>query len=245
MATTELSTVLETELASPSIVEALPPDFNRARFVQNCMALVTGTPELAKYPKEKLVPGLLKGAYLGLDFFNKECYLIPYGSDLNFQIDYKGMTKLVKKYSIRPVNDIYARIVREGDEFKEGVEHNEPFINFNPKPFNTGKILGAFAVCQFADGGIKYEVMSKDELDIAKRMSKAQSGTAWQHFSGEMYKKTVLRRLCKNIPMDMDFHQTQIIDGEYEETTVVREEATNPWTTTAETPIYDISPSAN
>lgn len=242
MATTELSTVLETELAMPSISEALPVDFNRARFVQNCIALVSGTPDLAKQPKEKLVPGLLKGAYLGLDFFNKECYLIPYGSDLQFQVDYKGMIKLAKKYSIRPVSEIYARIVREGDVFEEGVNHNTPFVNFNPVPFNTGKIIGAFAVCQYADGGIKYEIMSKDELDTAKHMSKAQSGAAWQHFPGEMYKKTVLRRLCKTIPMDMDFRQSQIIDGEYEETTIVREEVTNPWTTTtAETPISDIS----
>ena len=114
----ELSTVLTEELSLPNVIDALPADFNRARFVQNCMALVNDNPELlSRFPQEKLVPGLLKGAYLGLDFYSKECYLIPYGSDLNFVIDYKGLEKLVKKYSIRPVSEIYARVVREGDEF--------------------------------------------------------------------------------------------------------------------------------
>ena len=116
----ELSTVLTEELNLPSVSEALPPDFNKARFIQNCLSLAADSnfqeTVLSKYPQSKVVPGLLKGAYLGLDFFNKECYLIPYGSDLQFVTDYKGMQKLVRKYSVKPVAEIYARIVREGDE---------------------------------------------------------------------------------------------------------------------------------
>ena len=167
----EIATVLTNELALPSISEALPADFNKARFVQNTVSLIQDNKDLAKYPQAKLVPGLLKGAYLGLDFFNKECYLIPYGDDLRFQIDYKGMQKLVKKYAVRPVDEIYARLVREGDEFNEEIRDNEPVINFKPKPFNDGKIIGAFAVCQYKDGGAKVETMNKEQLDAAKRMS--------------------------------------------------------------------------
>jgi recombination protein RecT len=200
----ELSVTLENELALPSIADALPLDFNKARFVQNAVALVSENKDLAKYPQAKLVPGLLKGAYLGLDFFNKECYLIPYGSELQFQIDYRGMQKLVKKYAQRKVSEIYARIVREGDEFSEEIKDNEPVINFKPKPFNNGRITGAFAVCQYADGGSKVETMSIEQLDAAKRMSKAQNGTAWKYFPEEMYKKTVIRRLCKGIPIDFE-----------------------------------------
>ena len=163
----EIATVLTNELALPSISEALPAGFNKARFIQNTVALMQDNKDLAKYPQSKVVPGLLKGAYLGLDFFNKECYLIPYGQDLQFQIDYKGMQKLVKKYAVRPVDEIYARIVRDGDDFSESIKDNEPVVNFNPKPFNNGKIIGAFAVCQYKDGGAKVEVMSIEQLDAA------------------------------------------------------------------------------
>ena len=217
----ELAEVLANELALPSVSDALPKDFNKARFVQNAVALMNENKDLSKYTQAQIVPGLLKGAYLGLDFFNRECYLIPYGSDLQFQIDYKGSIKLAKKYAVRPVDEIYARIVREGDEFSEEVRNNEPIINFKPKPFNNGKIIGAFAVCQYKDGGAKVEVMSIDQLDTAKRMSKAQSGTAWKFFAEEMYKKTVIRRLCKGIPIELEnstqealMHYDTIIESE-------------------------------
>lgn len=217
----ELAEVLASELSLPSVSDALPKDFNKARFVQNAVALMNENKDLSKYTQAQIVPGLLKGAYLGLDFFNKECYLIPYGSDLQFQVDYKGSIKLAKKYAVRPVDEIYARIVREGDEFSEEVRNNEPIINFRPKPFNNGKIIGAFAVCQYKDGGAKVEVMSIDQLDTAKRMSKAQSGTAWKFFAEEMYKKTVIRRLCKGIPIELEnstqealMHDDTIIESE-------------------------------
>lgn len=229
----ELAEVLTSELALPSVSDALPKDFNKARFVQNAVSLMQDNKDLAKYPQAQIVPGLLKGAYLGLDFFNKECYLIPYGSDLQFQIDYKGSIKLAKKYAVRPVDEIYARIVREGDEFSEEVKDNEPIINFKPKPFNNGKIIGAFAVCQYKDGGAKVEVMSIEQLDTAKRMSKAQTGTAWKFFAEEMYKKTVIRRLCKGIPIELEnstqetlMHYDTIIESEGR----VVDEEVNPFT---------------
>ena len=229
----EIAEVLTNQLALPSVSDALPKDFNKARFVQNAVALMQDNKDLAKYPQAQIVPGLLKGAYLGLDFFNKECYLIPYGSDLQFQVDYKGSIKLAKKYAVRPVDEIYARIVRDGDEFSEEVKDNEPVINFKPKPFNNGKIIGAFAVCQYKDGGAKVEVMSIEQLDAAKRMSKAQTGTAWKFFAEEMYKKTVIRRLCKGIPIELEnstqealMHDDTIIESEGR----VIEEEVNPFT---------------
>lgn len=228
----EIAEVLTNQLALPSVSDALPKDFNKARFVQNAVALMQDNKDLANYPQAQIVPGLLKGAYLGLDFFNKECYLIPYGSDLQFQVDYKGSIKLAKKYAVRPVDEIYARIVREGDEFSEEVRDNEPVINFKPKPFNNGKIIGAFAVCQYKDGGAKVEVMSIEQLDAAKRMSKAQTGTAWKFFAEEMYKKTVIRRLCKGIPIELENSTQEALmhDDTIEAEGRIIEEEVNPFT---------------
>lgn len=229
----ELSTVLTEELNLPSVSEALPPDFNKARFVQNCLSLAADSnfqeTVLSKYPQSKVVPGLLKGAYLGLDFFNKECYLIPYGSDLQFMTDYKGMVKLVKKYSIKPVAEIYARIVREGDEFTEQIVENSQSVTFKPKPFNDGKIIGAFAVCQYTDGTAKVETMTLAQLDTAKRMSKAQTGTAWKFFPDRMYLKIVIRRLCVGIPIEMSAQQTAIYNAEEEPQKVTIIEEGNPF----------------
>lgn len=45
----------------------------------------------------------------------------------------------MKQYSVRPIKDIYAKVVREGDEFEEIIEKGIPTINFRPKPFSNEK----------------------------------------------------------------------------------------------------------
>ncbi len=225
----ELGIVLASELDRPSVIDALPHDFNKARFIQNTVSLVQSNEDLSRMPQAKLVPALMKGAYLGLDFFNKECYAIPYGQQVQFMPSYTGMVKLAKKFSKRPLTDVYAHVVRDGDEFESGMEDGHEYVRFKPKPFNDGPIIGAFAVAKYADGGIKVETMSKAQLDSVKRMSKAQSGTAWKFFPDEMYRKSVIRRLCKGIDLDMETaEQTRIMqDDEVVEAEVT--EVDNPF----------------
>lgn len=226
----ELGIVLISELERPSVVDALPSDFNRARFVQNTVALVQENEQLSHIPQAKLVPALLKGAYLGLDFFNKECYVVPYGQQVQFTPSYTGMVKLAKRFSKRALTDVYAHVVREGDEFDSGMEDGHEYVRFKPKPFNDGPIIGAFAVAQYMDGGIKVETMSKSQLDSVKRMSKAQSGTAWKFFADEMYRKSVIRRLCKGIDLDMEnVEQARIMQAEDVVQEVEVSEVDNPF----------------
>lgn len=188
-----------------TVEAALPKEFNKERFVQNCLAVLNEKPELTRVNAADLQAGLLKGAYLGLDFFKKECYLIPYGNKVNFQTDYKGETKFVKRYSIRPIHEIYAKIVREGDFFEEKIENGQPSIDFKPKPFNNGQIVGAFAVALYKDGGMEYEVMSERDINaVRSNYSKMSNSGAWKNSWDEMAKKTVLRRLCKHIETDFE-----------------------------------------
>ena len=205
-----------------SVSEALPKDFNKSRFVQNALALINDNPQLQKYNQSQLMAGLLKGAYLGLDFYSKECYLVPYGNQLNYQTDYRGAKKLAKKYSIRPIKDIYAKLVREGDLFEETIENGEQTFNFKPKAFNDGKVIGAFAVVLYKDGGMSYETMSLADLENTRSASKAANSPAWKKFTGEMYKKTVLHRLCKHIELDFEnpTQQTTFYSGVEIETNV-------------------------
>lgn len=201
----KFSVTLTNELTSQ--IDALPRDFNITRFVNNSLALLNGNDVLIKFMREhgtdQIKVGLLRGAYLGLDFMNSEAYLIPYGATLNFMPSYKGMIKLCIKYSTRPINTIYAKIVRDGDEFSEEIVNGQPSVTFRPKPFNNAQMIGCFAVCLYKDGGMIYEVMSKADVEQCKKSSKSKNSPAW-NFYNEMAKKTVLRRLAKSIPLDMD-----------------------------------------
>jgi len=185
---------------------ALPQNFNKQRFLQNCMTVLQdGRADFSKCDPRTVVRTLLKAAFLGLDFFNNECYAIPYGTSVSFQTDYKGEIKLAKRYSSNPIQDIYAKVVRDGDEFAENIENGKQTVSFTPKPFNDGEIIGAFAVCLYKDGGMIYDTMSKAEIEHTRNVfSKASNSKAWKESYGEMAKKTVLRRLCKLIDLNFD-----------------------------------------
>lgn len=199
-----LTTLIEAKMA------AMPKGFNETRFIQNCMTVLLETKDIDKYDPKSIARTLLKGAFLGLDFFQKECYAIGYGTELQFQTDYKGETKIAKKYSIRPIKDIYAKVVRAGDFFEEKIVNGQQTINFEPLPFSTDDIIGAFAVVLYQDGGMEYETMSTQEIENIKvNYSKKGYKTneyskAWVTTPGEMYKKTVLRRLTKKIEKDFE-----------------------------------------
>lgn len=224
--------------------DAMPKGFNETRFIQNCMTVLQDTKGIEKCQPLSVARTLLKGAFLGLDFFQKECYAIPYGNSLQFQTDYKGETKMAKKYSIRPIKDIYAKIVRVGDDFQEEIVQGQQIINFKPLPFNDGEIIGAFAVVLYEDGGMEYDAMSKKEIEnIRENFSKMKNGLMWTKTPGEAYKKTVLRRLTKKI--EKDFETTEqaaeyalASDSEFKKENV-REEVPSTFNKEAETVEYE------
>ena len=190
---------------------ALPKGFNQTRFVQNAMTVLLDTKGINEMNPISVARTILKGAFLDLDFFRKECYAIPYGKELNFQTDYKGDIKIAKKYSIRPIREIFAKVVREDDEFTEFCEEENQGFRFTPKAFNNKTIIGAFATVLFEDGELLIETMSKEEIeDVRTQFSKAPNSPAWLKTPSEMYKKVVLKRLCKMIPLEFKTQEQQL-----------------------------------
>lgn len=215
----DFSVALKQDLEEHSL--ALPDGFNSERFVANAVALLNGNETLQKFVKDnpqtgltQVKAGMMRGAYLGLDFLNKEAYLVPYGTKLDYQTSYVGEIKLRKKYSVRPIRDIYADVVRKGDDFTYEVVDGMPTLNHKPLPFNDNPVIGAYAVCIFEDGGKLIDTMSLADLENTRSASKAKNSPAWSKFTNEMYKKTVLRRLCKTIDIDLTTEQRTTLDEE-------------------------------
>ena len=202
-----MSNALEIHKSLKSLIEtkneALPKDFNKSRFIQNCMAVIQENNKIASCEPLSVARTMLKGAFLGLDFYNKECYAIPYGNQLQFQTDYKGEKKLAEKYSVNPVSEIFAKLVRKDDFFEEAVIDSKRVVNFKPIPFSNKELIGAFAIANFKDGSTMTEVMSIQDIhNLRDKHSKSKH--IWRDHEGEMAKKTVLRRLLKMIPLDFD-----------------------------------------
>lgn len=193
-------------------MEAMPKGFNKDRFVLNCITLIRDMlkdkkkrENLDGISTESIALCMIKGAFLGLDFLSGECYAIPYSGEMNFQTDYKGEIKVCKKHSIQPIKDIFAKLVREGDFYDEGVEDGKQKLTFKPIPFSDKEIIGAFAIVTYMDGSMLYESMSAKEIEKVREVySKSKNGEAWKNSPGEMYRKTVIRRLSKFIEKDFD-----------------------------------------
>lgn len=188
-------------------IDACPKHFNKTRFAQNCMTVLkeVDPAKLAKVSPESVALTMIKGAFLGLDFFNRECYAIPFGNELQFLTDYKGDIKLCRQYSIKPIKNIYAKLVREGDTFECVIREGTPVINFTPNLFSDAEIKGAFAVVVYEDESMDYTTMSKKEIEATRHnFSKCPTSPAWAKAWGEMAKKTALKRLTKMVELNFD-----------------------------------------
>ena len=219
------SVALQAELESNK--SALPQGFNISRFVQNSLALLNGNEALQKFNKQygpdQIRIGLVRAAYLGLDALHNECYLVPYGSVINFVTSYTGAIKMAKKYSTEPIKTIYAEVVKEGDQLNCWIEDGKKRFTFKKDPFSSNKVIGVIAVCVFSDDHIDYELMSYNDLETVRKQSKARNAMAWGTFTDEMYKKAAIRRLCKRITLDMDAKETEAFDSGLEMETDQRE----------------------
>lgn len=227
-----------------AVTEALPRDFNKSRFLQNTIAVIKEKPDLLKYNQNELLTCCLQASYLGLDFMNKEAWLVPYSGHVQFQMGYKGAAKFVKKYSIRPLADVYAKAVRKGDELDYGIKDNKPFIEWKPVPFNNSEVVGVFAVACFEDGGILYEVMSKEDVDKIRKRSKASGSGPWVTDYEEMAKKTVLKRLAKGIETDFDNVEQRAAwesDNDEFSKTVAPSEVVDPFADAIETTAEEVT----
>lgn len=185
--------------------QAFPKGFNALRFKQNALTVLQSV-DLSKMVGQEfnLARCIIKGAYLGLDFANKECYVITYGGKPEFMTDYKGEEKLVLNFAARPVKNIYAQVVKEDEEFHIETNGEEKKV-IHRQGLSNKPIAGAYAVVIYKDGTSNVEVMTRKEIETVRdKFSKQPKGKAWADSFGEMCKKTVLRRLCKHIQLNFD-----------------------------------------
>ena len=181
---------------------ALPAKFNKQRFALNFISMCNEK-GLQKFKKEDLATALVRSAQDGLDPLNNEVYIHEgYGGKLQYDISYKGLRKMAIEKSQKPISNIYAQLIKEGDELDELIINGVPSLNYKSKFNNKGSIIGVFAICNYQDGTMIYEVMTKEEIDACR--SKSKNSGAWKDFYGEMAKKSVIRRLSKNITLSWD-----------------------------------------
>lgn len=185
--------------------------------------------------RDGLASKLLFYAQLNLNPANNEVYIIPYslgkndkGTEvftLNFEESYLGKKKKVKKFSSDELIDAIAFLVREGDVYEPHINlFGGDTVDYEPLPFNTGKILGAVCYLKYKDETRNRIVeMPISELEQVKEASKnkmnGKLSPAWIKWESEMYKKAVLKRALKdvNVEVDIEYQQAYLDTESYDD----------------------------
>lgn len=170
-------------------------------------------PKLALCDLKSLYGAAIRCAQVGLepDDGRGLAYLIPFGNQVQVIFGYKGLAQLA--YNTGMVSSIEAHMVYEADEFRYSYGL-EPVLVHVPASGDRGVPTHAYAIVRWRDRAPPaWLVMDMDEIhDIRDRFSRGYKDFAsgrtkanpWDPSnpvtSGEMAKKTVLRRLLKLCP---------------------------------------------
>jgi recombination protein RecT len=188
------------------IARALPRHLNPDRLCRIALTCFRQNPRLAECSPASVFGAVVLAAQLGLEpGVLGQAYLIPYKNECQLIPGYQGLVELVRRSGL--VQRIEAHVVRQGEKFtyktglKTVLEH-EPLLEGTPGPLRF-----AYAVAEFRDGGYHVEVMAEDQINKIRDRSqgyiaakKYNKETPWETDQEEMWRKTVLRRICKFLP---------------------------------------------
>jgi len=189
----ELQKVAGKALSAERLIKMFAISASRTPALLNCTPLSV-LDAMVKCAELRLYPGTLGSVYL-IPFANRKTNT----TECQFILGYKGMMTLARRSG--QISTITADVVRLGDEFD--YEHGlQPKFRHRPIAPAGASVTHAWALAMFKDGSHQLVVMRKDELDAVRRRSRAGEYGPWKTDTDEMYKKTVLRRLCKYLPLE-------------------------------------------
>ncbi len=109
--------------------------------------------------------------------------------------------------------------MHEGDEF--GIRYGlSPDIHHIPHAVMKGSardvaVTHGYAYVAFKDGTHQFEVMTRAQIDAIR--DRGRRNPVWMSDYSEMARKTVMRRLCKHIPLSPELADALTMDAEADE----------------------------
>lgn len=155
-----------------------------------------------------------------------EVHLVRYGDEMTVIPDYRGLVKLLRGRG--GLLKAEARTVKQGEHF-EVHYGTDPRIEHDPKfDGSAGEPFAYYAVAWFQDGTQQFDVMMKEEVDNVRDHSQGKNSLMWTDYYDEGAKKTVLKRLCKLLPVSgtaaVALHIDDDLDAKEVEATVILDE---------------------
>ena len=219
----ELSTLATyIEARKDKLVSATHKTMDPSRVISLAILACSRTPALLECTPDSIWQSLYQASVLGLEFGGPlgQAYIVPYNNkktgkkEAQLQIRYKGFIDLARRAG--HIQSLQAYVVYEDDifEYELGLDpklKHKP--NHDGKGFGLEKFALVYAVATMTGGIKQFEVMTSKQVNEHRdRFSKAKDFGPWKDHPVPMALKTVVRKLCKFLPMSVDMAEATTID---------------------------------
>ena len=194
------------------ITSSLPRNISLEKFRSVFVTAALHNPDILNCDPKTVQAALLKCAQDNLLPDGREAAIIPY--NVTTKVDGRKITVLTAQYTpmiqgvrkrakeLGGIPEIIAECVYENDTFDYSLG-DEPFIQHKPARLGSerGSIIGAYAIFKDDTNRVVHrDVMSRDDIEKARGVSKNREGDLWNKWYSEACKKTVVRRGAKGVP---------------------------------------------
>jgi len=195
----------------------LPKDYSAANALRSAYLILQETVDMSKKPalevctKTSIANALMNMVTQGLNPAKNQGYFIVYGNKLVFMRSYFGAEALAKRVD-PDIADIVAEPVYIGDTISYSIIGGKKAIKEHLQTLesvNDGKVKAAYAMTVNKAGEVtRTTLMTFKEIQASWKQSKMhpvtgedeiKKGSTHEKFTGEMVRRTVINRLCKEI----------------------------------------------
>lgn len=211
------------EAAKPSMGQVVPKHVTPERLVKLALVAASRTPLLLQCEPKSIVQGVMTAAQLGLDCGGVlgSAYLVPFKNqkqggryEAQLIVGYRGLVDLARRSG--EIETIEAHVVYAHDtvEVAYGLD---PVLRHVPcLTGDAGEPILVYAIARLKDGGRQVEVMTRAEIERIRSRSRAGASGPWVTDWPEMARKTVVRRLCKYLPLSPELADALAADEKVE-----------------------------
>jgi recombination protein RecT len=190
---------------------ALPSNVSPEAFKNAAIVAVQDNPAILQCEEASVMKAIRTIAAAGLVPDGREAAIVPFKGKAQAMPMVFGLIKSARRSG--DVTDIRAHIVYQ-NELDQGmfeyVVGDEETLVHRPILFGEkGEAVATYAIAKLKDGTIVREFMDKEQIEKVRKSSPQQRGKAnpsgiWQDWTDEMWKKSVIRRLCKRLDLSAE-----------------------------------------
>lgn len=193
---------------APEFQKALPKHVSVEKFQRVVMTSLQQNPDILNTDRRSLFMACTRAAQMGLLPDGREGAIVKYGQQAQFLPMVAGLMKMVRQSG--EISSWSVQTVHENDEFDYQMGDDE-YIRHKPAIRNRGALIGAYSIVTLKDGEKSREFMNAEEIDAIRQRSRSKDSGPWKTDTGEMFKKSCVRRHVKRLPLSTD------LDGLHDE----------------------------